>query len=42
MATAKKIKFEKSENDKIEKLTKKANTIKEKVYELWRVDNNFP
>lgn len=41
VATAKKIKFEKSENDKIEKLTKKANTIKEKVYELWRVDNNF-
>ncbi len=41
VATAKKIKFEKSENDKIDKLTKKANTIKEKVYELWRVDNNF-
>ena len=41
VATAKKIKFEKGENDKIEKLAKKANTIKEKVYELWRVDNNF-
>lgn len=41
VATAKKIKFEKSENDKIDKLTKKANTIKDKVYEIWRVDKNF-
>ena len=39
-----KIKFEslkKSENDKIDKLTKKANTIKDKVYEIWRVDKKF-
>lgn len=41
VATAKKIKFEKSENDKIDKLTKKANTIKDKVYEIWKVDKNF-
>ena len=41
VATAKKIKFEKSEDDKIDKLTKKANTIKDKVYEIWKVDNNF-
>ena len=41
VATAKKIKFEKSEDDKIDKLTKKANTIKNKVYEIWRVDKNF-
>ena len=41
VATAKKIKFEKSEDDKIDKLTKKANTIKDKVYEIWKVDKNF-
>ena len=41
VATAKKIKFEKSEDDKIDKLTKKANTIKNKVYEIWKVDKNF-
>ena len=41
VATAKKIKFEKNENDVFDKLTKKAETPKDKVFEIWKKDKNF-
>lgn len=41
VATAKKIKFEKVEEDKIERLMKKAETPKEKTFEIWKKDKNF-
>jgi transcriptional regulator with PAS, ATPase and Fis domain len=41
VATAKKIKIEKNENDVFDKWTKKAETPKEKVFEIWKKDKNF-
>lgn len=41
VATAKKIKFEKNENDVFDKLTKKAEAPKDKVFEIWKKDKNF-
>ena len=41
VATAKKIKFEKVEVDTFERIAKRAETPKEKTYEIWKKDKDF-